>query len=321
MAEEAAQQKELGTAAYKSKDFTKALEHYENARVLEPTNCIYELNKAAVYLEMKDYEKCIAACNASVEVGMENRADFQTLAKAYARAAKAYAAQGNLEKGIEFYDKALANHRTPDYLKAKQELAKELKERKAKEYIDPALATEAKNRGNDFFKQNMWPEAVKEYEEAIKRNPSDAKVYSNRAAAYIKLLAFDLAIKDCDECIKLEPKFAKAHVRKAKALEGQQKFTEAAKIYQHVLEFEPDNADALEGIKKTMQAQSQMTPEERRAHAMQDPEIQDILKDQVFQSMLQKLQEDPTAARDYLKNPDFKVKFQKLVDAGIISIR
>ena len=90
-----------------------------------------------------------------------------------------------------------------------------IKKKKEQEYINPELADTEKQKGNELFKAGDFSTAVKHYSEAIKRNPSDPKIYSNRAACYTKLMSFDLALKDCDKAIELDPKFIKAYLRKA----------------------------------------------------------------------------------------------------------
>lgn len=44
-----------------------------------------------------------------------------------------------------------------------------------------------------------------------------------------------------------------------------------------------------------MQQNQSLTPEERRAKAMSDPEIQDILRDPAMRMILEQMQESPEA--------------------------
>jgi len=55
---------------------------------------------------------------------------------------------------------------------------------------------------------------MKEYEEAIKRDPTNAKYYCNRGMCFIKLMGFPSAIRDFEKSIELDPKFGKAYAKK-----------------------------------------------------------------------------------------------------------
>eukprot|EP00035_Acanthoeca_spectabilis_P020054 m.430932 g.430932 ORF g.430932 m.430932 type:complete len:337 (+) comp17231_c0_seq1:204-1214(+) len=324
----AAEAKAAGTAAYKKKSFDEALAKYGEAAELDPTDMVFHMNMGAVFFEMKDYKKSIEACTKSTEVAMDNRADFKLLAKAFGRIGKAYAAMEDYETAIKFYDKALTNHRVKDYLTPKQDAQKKLADAEKRKYINPALADEAKAKGNEFFKAAKFPDAIGQYSEAIKRNPDDtaftSRIYSNRSACYTKLLELPHALKDAEECIKLDPNWVKGYLRKANCLLGMKREGEAETTYKQALEKDPGNQEAMEGLRKARTqkygAQEGLSREERAQRAMQDPEIQGIMGDPVMQQILKQMQEDPSAVQEHLKNPAILEKIQKLVESGILQM-
>ena len=95
--------KEEGNAHYTAKRCAEALASYDAAIELDPKNMAFLLNKAAVYLEMKEIETCVATCKDAVAVGRENRAPFAEIAKAFVRAGNAYKKGGDLQAAIEEY--------------------------------------------------------------------------------------------------------------------------------------------------------------------------------------------------------------------------
>lgn len=315
-------EKELGTAAYKKKDFEAALVHYSKAQELDPDDISYQTNKSAVYFEQGKYDECIKECTEAIEHGRKVYADYKLIARAFARIGNAYAKQEKYKEAIDAYNRSLTEHRTPDILTAVQKLEKLKKEKDEKDYIDPAISQQEKEKGNELFKKQQFPEAIKHYTEAIKRNPTDHTIYSNRAACYTKLLEYPTAIKDCDEALRLKPDFVKAYIRKGNCQFFMKEYHRCIETYEKGLKFEPENPELKEGLQKTLYAinsqQGGEGEEERAAKAMQDPEIQAILSDPIMMQILQDMRKDPAAAANHMKNPLVAQKIQKLIAAGIV---
>ena len=205
--------KERGNALYKKKDFDGALKAYDEAIELDPTNMTFLSNKAAVYFTSKKYDECIEACMKAVEVGKENFAPFVDRAKALTRCGKAYHKKGEIVKAIETYKDAQLEH----FDKATERLLKNLQLEKRKAdtlaYQDDEKAEEAKQRGNDHFRAKKYGEAVKEYEEAVKRAPKNAPIRNNLSAALCKIMDFNGAKRHIEEALELDPKYGKMFER------------------------------------------------------------------------------------------------------------
>ncbi|XP_062120752.1 dnaJ homolog subfamily C member 7 isoform X2 [Drosophila sulfurigaster albostrigata] len=78
------------------------------------------------------------------------------------------------------------------------------------------IAEEKKKLGNDQYKAQNYPSALKLYSDAISLCPDSAAYYGNRAACYMMLLNYNSALTDARHAIRLDPSFEKAYVRVAK---------------------------------------------------------------------------------------------------------
>ncbi|GAB2242933.1 hypothetical protein Droror1_Dr00019708 [Drosera rotundifolia] len=272
-------------------------------------------NRAAVYLARGKYDECIQGCDKVVERYRELRSDYKMNARALTRKGTTLAKMAKSSKdydvAIEVFQKALTEHCNPDTLKKLDDAERAKKELEQQEYYDPQIADEECEKGNEFFKKQKYPEAIKHYTEAIKRNPKDHKAYSNKAASYTKLGAMLEGLKDAEKCIELDPTFAKGYTRKGAVQFFMKEYDKALETYQEGLKHEPNNPELLDGVKRCVQQINKASRgdlsleelKERQAKAMQDPEIQNILTDPVMRQVLIDFQENPKAAQEHIKNP------------------
>lgn len=322
--EEADQEKALGTAAYKKRSFDEAIAHYTKAWETHK-DITYMTNRSAAQFEKGDYAACLEDCKAAIDYGREVFADFKIVAKAYGRMGSAYEKQGDMTNAVEYYNRSLTEHRTPDIL-AKLRAAEKAKIKAEKDaYLDPAKAEEARELGNQKFKESDWPAAVEAYSEMIKRAPQDPRGYSNRAACLIKLLTFPSAVGDCDEALKRDPAFIRAYLRKAQALFAMKEYNKCLDVCAEASQHDKDGKNAREieqQSQKALQAQYEAregeTEEQAQERIQRDPDIMAILQDPVMQSILQQAKGDPAALQDHMRNPDIRNKVQKLMAAGVI---
>ncbi|SBS87213.1 Hsp70/Hsp90 organizing protein, putative [Plasmodium ovale] len=315
-----------GNEFYKQKKFEEALKEYDEAIKINPNDIMYYYNKAAVFLEMKDNDKAIETCLYAIENRYNFKADFTQVAKVYNRLAISYTNVKDYDKALEAYRKSLVE----DNNRATRNALKELERRKEKEereaYIDPVKAEEHKNKGNEYFKNNDFPNAKKEYDEAIRRNPNDAKLYSNRAAALTKLIEYPSALEDVMKAIELDPNFVKAYSRKGNLHFFMKDYYKALQAYNKGLELDPNNKECTEGYHRCVykideMSKSEKVDEEQFKKSMADPEIQQIISDPQFQIILQRLNENPNSISEYIKDPKIFNGLQKLIAAGILKVR
>jgi len=205
---------------------------------------------------------------------------------------------------------------------AEDEAEKERRQREAEAYHDPEKAREAKERGNELFKLNKYPEAIREYDEAIKRNPDDCTFYSNRAACHMKTGDYLLALKDCEKALQLNPTFVRAMTRRAHCHFWLKEHDKALEWYCKGLESEPDNEELRAGFERTTRlintAAEEAKMEERVRKAMADPEVQAMLQEPELLDILQEFKDDPVPAHNkYIKEPSIRAKIEKLLAAGM----
>ena len=270
--------KERGNELYKAKQFPEAIAAYDEAIALDPTNMMFLNNKAAVHVELGECDRAIELCQQALEIGKVNRASFEDSAKVYQRIAAAHLKRGDMPAAIASYKKAQQEHGDNAIERKIKTLELEHKKLERERYINPELGLEAKERGNTCFREGRWNDAIVEYEDAIKRDPSSAPYRNNLAQTFMKMMLYNDAKREVEKAIELDKTYVKAWATKGSIESFMKEYHRAMDSYKMGLQLEPENSLCKTGLNSVLQKiddeSSSGVDQERTAHAMADPEIQ-----------------------------------------------
>uniref|UniRef100_A0A8C7YS96 RNA polymerase II-associated protein 3 n=1 Tax=Oryzias sinensis TaxID=183150 RepID=A0A8C7YS96_9TELE len=99
----------------------------------------------------------------------------------------------------------------------KDEGPEESHESDSEDAVDPETALTEKEKGNAFFKEGKYDEAIDCYTRGMDADPSNPVLPTNRASAFFRLKKFAVAESDCNLAIALDGRYVKAYCRRGAA--------------------------------------------------------------------------------------------------------
>ncbi len=75
------------------------------------------------------------------------------------------------------------------------------------------------DRGNIWFEQQNYTEAIADYDRALALDPSMSRAFHNRGLAYALLKEYDAALRDYTQAIRLDPAYRRAYENRVRLLE------------------------------------------------------------------------------------------------------
>jgi len=325
--EKALSLKEEGNALYKAKDYDAAIGKYKEAQAVDPTNAAFVVNESAALFMQQKWEETLACCQRAIDVNSAAMGALKWSFKAYQRMGSVEQRRGNAAAAIAWYKKALVEQGDDKVRRLVRKLERAHEKRQREAMLDPELAGKLKAEGNALFGQGQFAEAIGKYTEALKRNPSDHKIYSNRATCFCKLMRWDAALADCDAAIKLDPTFIKAYIRKGKVNHCLRQYHKALQAYKQAEAIDATVEDLVTAKRDTMMAIQRRNmegpiPEEDKKRALQDPDVQSAMNDPEVSSVLLQAQSgDPTILYKAMRDrPHIKDKIEYLMAAGVLRL-
>jgi len=193
-----------------------------------------------------------------------------------------------------------------------RKIAKESDIDKLKEDLFETILSSAEGffyKGNVYYHDGKFKEAIDSYTEAIKLNPKDAQAYANRGVAYAHLKQYERAIyahlkqyeraiEDFNEAINITPKDAMAYNNRGLAYAYLKEYNKAIEDYNKAIKINPKDANVyfnfacMYALRNEEGDRGRMIEYLKKALALNDKNKKDAKEDKDF--------------KKYWDDPDFK---------------
>lgn len=133
-------------------------------------------------------------------------------------------------------------------------------QKSSKDFVDSSVpeAVEHKKKGNEFFHDKDYENALIHYTKAVDADPSCANLYFNRSATYYCLKIMDKALEDASKAVELAPVNPSALARLGFTQLKMKMLPEAYAAYSKAVELDPENKRCVQGLAKVKKS---YTPE------------------------------------------------------------
>lgn len=149
--------------------------------------------------------------------------------------------------------------------------------------VDREKALAEKERGNMFFKEGKYDDAVECYTRGMAADPHNPVLPTNRATAFFRLKKFAVAESDCNLAIALDNKYLKAFLRRGAARNALQNYESALQDYETVLKLDPGNIEAQNEVMKIKEIIGSHTASlsEDATHSKEIPKVDSVQQKQI----------------------------------------
>jgi len=197
-----------GDALSQQQRYTEALQAYQQALRLEPSNNALIRKKATALVELKRYEEALAL--------------YEQMAQLDAHALYAYLKKGALLHQLKCYKEALNAYH--------QALR-----------IDPKEMDAHVGKCKALLALKRYDSALVACNVFIQLHPQQAIAYNEKALAHIGLQQYDEALKACEQALAHDHNFAAAYHNKGYLLDHLQRYQEALQVYEQALHLNPND--------------------------------------------------------------------------------